>query len=106
MNDRFSNIRRLLDTDIRRLVSGGVSVDHIDKNGWAPIHHAASYSRDSTLRLLVEELGAQVNIVNGEAQTALHILASVPTKFARNDNDTMIRNKSAIEMAAPSVDDI
>lgn len=76
-NNIFAAARFGLDTDIQRLVRGGAAINNLDREGWAAIHHAARYSRISTLRLLVEELETNVNAINlFKGQTAVHIVAS------------------------------
>ena len=54
-----------------------------DKNGWTPLHHAASYSQLSILKYLVSELKCDPMIQTEKGETALHLTCQKHLHFPK-----------------------
>eukprot|EP01034_Spumella_vulgaris_P043917 gene43917-54571_t len=64
---------------VRALVADGRDVDALDANDDSPLILASIASQLETVRVLVEECKAQIDIVNVNAKTALHYMHDEPT---------------------------
>ena len=66
---------------VRAAVERGADVDGVMANGYAienlaPLHHAAWPGNDRMVRLLVEGLGANVDVVDPGGWTAMHAVSA------------------------------
>ena len=72
------------DMTIRLLIDWDADKDAKDSNGGTALHHAASNGRGSTIRMLVETLGADDEAKNNNGEMALHCASS-------NGHDSTVR---------------
>ena len=78
LNEEFRDAARTGKTkDVRRLARLGADVNEQDNNGWAPIFWAASNGHTETCRVLVKELGVDINTKDDDdGWTAIHFAAA------------------------------
>lgn len=93
----FRAIELNIITEVRRLISGGISVNIKDDDGWTPLMIAADKNNLDIVRLLVE-LGAELEIKNDDEETALMI-----SVYSNSDNVSRYLINAG---ADPDVEDI
>jgi uncharacterized protein len=59
------------------LIANGASVRRPNKDGWTPIHWAASYGQPDIIKLLLAK-GADINALDAEGKTPLDVVADPP----------------------------
>lgn len=59
--------------DLTKLINEGVDINQYDRQKLTPLHHAAYYYQTEVLKVLSQHGDFQVDIVDGDNLTALHI---------------------------------